>query len=475
MISIDEHEIGNLLVLCDDVFGNENFVECLVYDKKAAPKGVPPVNMIVGVHEYIVCYSRSENFKFIGSLRNKDGFSNPDNDPRGEWRNTNLKSTVKDKSESFEIVDPDTGRKFCDTWAFSKTEIVKMIEEKRVLFPKSNDGQVRQKEYYSEFGSPYIPIKSNLGLFDAQKNTEMLSSLMGDKIFQNPKHFDLMQLIMSITVDPNSIVLDFFAGSGTTGHAVIAQNAANNGNRRYILVQLPEPLDPSDKDQKTAADFCDSLKKPRTIAELTKERLRRAGKKIREEWEAKQTPSENPKSKKSAVKGPSLFSDPDLAVAAQTPVQTTPPDLGFRVFKLDSTNIMEWDPKHADLKEAMQMSIEHLKDDRSNDDILYELLLKLGIDLCTPIETTTIAKHQVHAIGAGTLLACLSSTITQNDLEPLALGIVSWWKQLVPTDEDKKNRKTSVIFRDSAFKDDIIKTNLSAILHQHGLSTVRSL
>ena len=218
----------------------------------------------------------------------------------------------------------------------------------------------------------------------------------------------------------------------------MAQNATDGGNRRYLIVQLPEPLDPEDKDQKAAAMFCDQLGRPRTIAEMTKERLRRAGKKIKEE----------------------------------NPLLTG--DLGFRVFKLASSNIRAWEPDSAKLPETLEASIDHLKTDRTEQDILFELLLKLGLDLCVPIETkrvTGTAKqaHEVHSIGGGSLLVCLSPAITQADVEPLALALVAWHEQLTPAGE------TTVVLRDSAFADDVAKTNLTAILQQHGLETVRSL
>jgi adenine-specific DNA-methyltransferase len=179
--------------------------------------------------------------------------------------------------------------------------------------------------------------------------------------------------------------------------------------------------------------LCDKLGKPRTIAELTKERLRRAGKKAKEE---------NP-----------LFAG----------------GLGFRVFKLASSNIRAWEPDRENLAETLEASIEHLKTDRTEQDILFELLLKLGIDLCVPIETKIIAKHAAHSIGAGSLLVCLSPAIPQADVEPLALGLVAWHQALKPAGE------TTVVFRDSAFADDVAKTNLTAILQQHGLENVRSL
>ena len=144
-------------------------------------------------------------------------------------------------------------------------------------------------------------------------------------------------------------------------------------------------------------------------------------------------------------------------------------DRGFRVFKLDTSNIRAWEPDRDDLRETLLDSIDHIKPDRSQDDILYELLLKLGLDICVPIETRTVAGKSVRAIGAGTLIACLDEKIARGDVEPLALGIAEWHKQLEPAGD------TTVVFRDSAFEDDVAKTNLAAILEQHELGNIRSL
>lgn len=144
-------------------------------------------------------------------------------------------------------------------------------------------------------------------------------------------------------------------------------------------------------------------------------------------------------------------------------------DLGFRVFKLDSSNIQAWEPNRDDLPKTLEASSEHLKIGRTEQDILFELLLKLGLDLMVPIEEKNIAGKCVHSIGAGTLMVCLSDKISAKEVEPLALGIVAWHKQQAPMGE------TSVVFRDSAFGDDVAKTNLTAILQQHGLQNVRSL
>jgi len=215
-----------------------------------------------------------------------------------------------------------------------------------------------------------------------------------------------------------------------------------------------------------AVDFCDKLKKPRTIAELTKERLRRSGKKIREEWEGKQKEEEK---RRAGEEGTLKFGASPLPPVSSSPLPQSPPDTGFRVFKLASSNIRAWEPDREKLAETLEASVDHLKTDRTEQDILFELLLKLGLDLTVPIETKKIAGHEVHSIGVGTLLVCLSTAIPAKEVEPLALGLTAWHKTLAPAGE------TTVVFRDSAFADDVAKTNLTAILHQHGLETVRSL
>ena len=234
-ISIDDHEVAQLKLLCDEIFGEKNFVECIAWEKKSSAKGVPPKNMIVNVHEYILVYQKSDKFSFLGEPRSEEGFSNPDNDPRGAWRNTNIKSTIKDKSQAFSITDPETGNVFTDTWAFSQKELERLIKEKYLIFPKTKNGQVRKKEFYNEFKNANIPIKSSWGLFDNQKNTEMLKKFLGDIVFLNPKPLDLITYLLKSATDKKSIVLDFFAGSGTTAHALLVANKQDKGERKFIL------------------------------------------------------------------------------------------------------------------------------------------------------------------------------------------------------------------------------------------------
>lgn len=448
-ITIDDTEVSNLRKLCDEIFGEENFVANVVWQKKYAIANDDPG---IGVmHDHILVYRRSELFSrglLPRTEEQNSRYSNPDNDPRGEWASDNYVSN-KSKDERptlwYPITHPSTGEDVWPeehaVWRYSREKHLVIEKEGRLYWgPNRAYKKPRLKRYLNEVQAGIVPATwwtfGECGHNDeAQKET---GALLGRKVFSTPKPLRLIDRMLTIAGDDHAIVMDFFAGSGATGHAVLARNARDGGGRHYILVQLPEELDPEDSDQKAAADFCDQVGKTRNIAELTKERMRRAGKKVLEE---------NP-----------LFAG----------------DVGFRAFTLASSNIRAWEPDREKFAETLEDSIEHLKADRTDQDILFELLLKLGLDLCVPIErnqvtVSEIAAHEIHAIGGGSLLVCLSRTISGADVEPLALGLVAWHKALKPAGE------VTVVFRDSAFADDVAKTNLTAILHQHSLKHVRSL
>jgi adenine-specific DNA-methyltransferase len=441
IVSIDDNEARNLRAICDDIFGEENFLAQVVWQKIHSTKN--DAKYFSESHEYLIVYARSIDQIDIKLLPRTEGmnarFANPDNDSRGPWASADLVANEERSQGYFDVIGP-TGRTFNvpkgKHWLYSHETMQSLIAEGRIWFGKNGDAFPRLKRYLKEIQQgrkcDTIWLTDEVGSNQESKR-EVNAIFGGEECFNNPKPVRLIRRCLELGTETDSTVLDFFAGSGTTGHAVMAQNTSDGGNRRYILVQLPEPLDPTNKDQKIPSDFCDKLKKPRNIAELTKERLRRSAKKIKEE---------NP-----------LFAG----------------DLGFRVFKLDSSNIRAWDPERNDLPKTLEESVQHLKTDRTETDILYELLLKLGLDLCVPIEQKKIAGKTVHSIGAGVLLACLAENIARADVEPLAQGIIAWYKVLAPAGD------TACVFRDAAFEDDVAKTNLAAILNQNGLTNVRSL
>ena len=282
-ISIDDNEQANLKLLCDDVFGEENFIDIIVWEKKSSAKGVPPRNMMVNVHEYILAYQKSDSFKFFGEKRSveKDGFKNPDNDIRGPWRESNIKSTTKPIEESFTIVNPDSGCEYTNTWAFSKESLERMINEKRILW---KDTLPKQKEFMSEMTNENKAIKSNWGVFDPQSSTVYLKKLIPEVQFDNPKPINLMIYLLRVAINKDDLILDFFAGSGTTAHAVMQLNAEDEGNRKFILCQIDEPI----KKDKLAYKFCIDNHLPPVISSITVERLKRAGEKIKSELDAEQ-------------------------------------------------------------------------------------------------------------------------------------------------------------------------------------------
>ena len=443
-ISCDDGEVDNLRIILDDIFGLENFVAQFVWKARQFTDARATTNVSTD-HEYILAYARDAGFALRGVERDESKFTNPDNDPRGPWMSRSMLGlATRDQRPNlhYHIIEPVTGRRFPPNpstgWRYSSEKMHRLIEERCILFPSKDDGRPREKKFRKDMLAEFIAFRTIIDGVHTADGTEEIRTLFGKEVFSFPKPTELLRQLVEQVTDTEDIVMDFFAGSGTTAHAVWQQNKDPEDLQRWILVQLPEPLDNCNKDQKVAADFCDALNKPRNIAELTKERLRRAGKKIKEE---------NP-----------LFAG----------------DLGFRVFKLDTTNIVEWDPDRYKIAETLEASIEHLKTDRTEQDILFELLLKLGLDLCVPIETQKVeanAKHihDLHSIGPGSLLVCLSQSISQVDVEPLALALVAWHQELKPAGD------TTVVFRDSAFADDVAKSNITAILQQHGLETVRSL
>lgn len=444
-VTIDDSECSNLRLLMDEVFGSENFVSSIAWKKRSSPDARDTIGSI---HDWVLCYVKNtENIKSaIGKMplseSRVEAYSNPDEDDRGDWASVDMTGmtgrATKDQYfditlPSGKIIGPPEGR----SWGLAERTFHDLRADNRIWFGKNGDGVPRIKKFLNESDGQVVPSfwdMSDVGSNDEAKK-EVNTLMQVPDVFDTPKPTRLVRRMIEVGSSKNddSIVMDFFSGSGTSGHSVILQNAADGGNRRHILVQLPEPLDHENKGQKSAAEFCDSLERPRNISELTKERLRRAAAKVK---------ADNP-----------LFAG----------------DTGFRVFKLDHSNIRAWNPNPTDLEMTLFDHQNHVLEGRTESDILYELLLKLGLDLCVPIEVRKVADKDVHAVGGGVLMACLAPAIAGADVDALAGGIVAWRQELAPAGD------TTCVFLDSAFADDVAKTNLAAILEQHGIQNVRSL
>lgn len=429
-ITVDDNELANLVEIMNEIFGEENHVATIAWQKKYSvsnnSKGV------ASMKDHIVVFAKSDLFS-NGLLprdeESKSRYVNPDNDPRGPWKPVDYWNQVSPEARPnlvYPIINPNTGRVIMPdkkAWKFSKDVHETHVRESRIWWGADGANTVPAlKLFLSDVRDGLIPHDwwpfEVAGHTDEAKK-ELDALFDSNAPFDTPKPTRLIARMCRVgNVQSGDIVLDFFAGSGTTGHAIQALNNETGENYRFFLVQLPEPTE--------RKDFP-------TIAEITKQRLRRARNKIQE--------------------NNSLLSG----------------DLGFRVFKLDTSNINAWEPNRDDLDQTLLDHLEHIKHGRSEADILYELLLKVGLDLCVLIEERSIAGKNVHSIGAGVLLACLSDNISRDEVESLALGMIQWHKELAPAGD------TTCVFRDSAFADDVAKSNLAAILEQHGIKTVRSL
>ncbi len=447
--SCDDSEVANARKVCDELFGEENFIDTIVWKKRYG--GGAKEKYLVSIHEYILVYAKNiESIEAISvplsdaSIERYYTLRDEHFDERGPYRIHPLEAmkSFEDRPNlAFPIPGPDGNQIHPKRqWRWSRERMDEALAKGEVAFVKTRTGEwaAYSKQYLKDATGETRAAKvfSIIDGIYTQAGTNEIVEYFGDaRVFPFPKPSALLKKLIELgsSEEKNDLVVDFFAGSGAFGEAVFTQNAEDQGDRRFVLVQLPEPLDPNDRDTKVAAQFCEAIGRPKHIAELTKERLRRAG---------------------SKVKGSNSLFDGDL---------------GFRVFKLDSTNIREWDPNSQELEKDLEVAIGHLKTERTADDVLYELLLKLGLDLCVPMETRVVQDKRIHSVGGGVLIACLAEKIGLDEVEALVNGIIDWHRALAPAGD------TTVVFRDSAFPDDVTKTNLAAILQQHGLTNVRSL
>ena len=423
-ISIDDNEVSNLRKMCNEIYGEENSLGTLVWKKKYT--GGKHTKGYVDMHEYILVYakvetsiekieiSRPENEK--GKFVEKDEFIQE----RGKFYVRPLKSNLElRRTLIYPIVAPDKSV-LKTQWLVSKDTFERLLEEKRVDFRKKQDGSYQiYKKYYEKDGGGFVKPPS---LIEKYPNTEAKFELKElfdvkegrDNVFYTVKPLNLLTHLLEPHDESELIVLDFFAGSGTTAHAVLKQNL-DGKKRKFLAVQIPEPIKDNDRFK--------------FVSDITKERIRRAATKIQEE---------NPE-----YEG----------------------DLGFKVFKLDSTNIKPWEIGFDSLNnEFLNKMIGNIKEDRLEEDILYEVLLKYGLDLTLPITEHTIAGKKVYDIGMGALIICLADSITLDVVE----GIAKLREELKP-------EIMRVVFKDSGFADDVVKTNTVQILKQAGITEVKSL
>lgn len=433
-VNIDDGEMANLKGLLDEIFGQENFVADVIWQKKygvsADAKGIP------AMQDHILVYQKGSNFEpglLPRGAKQDAAYQNRDDDPRGPWKSGDLLRMEFRARDQYKIVSPTTGKEHRPpqgtSWRHPEQQVLAMIADNRVYFGRDGMGVPSVKRFLSEVKQGVV-ISSWWPHGDAGHTDEAkkeVSQLIGGGVFDTPKPTRLLeQVFRTANLDDGDIVMDFFAGSGTTGHAALKFSAATGKRIRYILVQIPELLSAENKGQRGAAEFCASIQKPSNLAEVMKERLRRAGDKIRREYAGAKV------------------------------------DTGFRTYKLATSNIKPWQPDDEDIERSILDAVDNVLPGRTEDDLLVELLLKTGIDLTMPDEKQKIAGKTVHALGGGTLMVCLGN-VGKDEAEALGQGMADWVDTLDPV-------QTTVYFKDAGLGANgnraATKANLAAILRQ---------
>ncbi len=384
-ISIDDNEVENLRKICDEIFGSQNFVAQLIWERAFAPKN--DAKYVSNSHDYVVIYAKKIDTFSIGRLpRTAEAdarYSNPDNDPRGVWQSDNL--TVKSYTASCDypittpsgrVVEPPAGR----CWSLSKKAFFERLQDNRIWFGADGDGVPRIKRFLSELkhdGMTPTSILFYKEVGHSQEGSQEVNKLLEAGVFDGPKPVRLlMRLLTLANLDDNSIVLDFFSGSASMGHALMKYNAENEKHCKFVLVQLPEVTD--DKARKAGYN---------TICEIGEERIRRAGKKVKEE---------------AGVMGQDL-------------------DIGFRVLKLDSSNMEDvyYTPDNFDANNLFTLA-DNIKTDRTSEDLLFQVMLDLGIELSATIRSEELGGRNVWNVDNGYLMACFDRDVNEATITEIA-------------------------------------------------------
>ena len=383
-ISIDDNEVKNLKNIVDEVFGERNFLAQVVWERAYSPINL--MKHFSPSHDYILCYAKDiETAVCHGIPRTADAnarYSNPDNDPRGDWKSSDLSVGPAVQSNIYEIITP-SGRSVYPpngySWRLDKQTFNKYVTDNRIWFGTDGNNVPSIKRFISEVKQGITPMTiwkySEVG--HSQDATQKLQKLFeGKKFFDYPKSVPLIERCLQLYSDKDSLIFDFFSGSATTAHAVMKLNSEDGGNRKFIMVQLPEKTD--EKSEAYKAGY-------KNICEIGKERIRRAGKKIKEE----------------------------AGLSAQNL------DTGFRVLKLDSSNMEDvyYTPQEFELQSLFN---ENVKADRTNEDLLFQVMLDLGIELSAKIESKQIAGKNVHFVDDNYLVACFDRDVNESTITEIA-------------------------------------------------------
>lgn len=424
-ISIDDNEVHNLRKICDEIFGESNFVAQLIWERAFAPKN--DAKFVSNSHDYVVMYTKNIcNFKIGRLSRTEEAdarYSNPDNDPRGVWQSDNM--TVKTYTASCDypittpsgrVVEPPAGR----CWRLSKNAFLERLQDNRIWFGADGNGVPRIKRFLNELkfdGMAPTSILFYKEVGHSQEGAKEVKDLIDGKgLFDGPKPVRLLRRLLRLAnTDKDSIILDFFSGSATTAHACMQLNAEDGGNRKFIMVQLPEVCAPDSEAAKAGY---------KNICEIGKERIRRAGEKIKAEH---------------ATTAPNL-------------------DIGFRVLKIDESIMKDvFYLPNATSQDLLSTLESNIKEDRTDLDLLFACLVDWGVELSMPLKTESIDGVEIHTMSDGdtpALIACFA----QNIIEAVVRKIVA-------------RHPLRAVFRDSSFADSPAKINLTEIFKTYSPET----
>ena len=422
-ISIDDNEQENLKKCCDEVFGSRNFVAQLIWERAFSPKN--DARFVSNSHDYVLMFAKDIDKFVIGRLPRTDEanarYQNPDNDPRGPWMSSDISVKTYNAAcdypitaPSGRVIEPPAGR----CWSLSKNAFLERLQDNRIWFGSDGNGVPRIKRFLTDLKHEGMAPTSIMFFKDvghSQEGAQEVSKLLDGGFFSGPKPQRLMKRLLTLAnLKENSIVLDFFSGSASTAQAVISKNIDNKNNYKFIMVQLPEQTDAKSEAYKAGY---------KTICEIGEERIRRAGKKIKEE----------------------------------SPLTTTDLDIGFRVFKVDSSNMEDVYYRPVDYNQRqLEMFADNIKPDRTPEDLLFQVMLDLGILLSSDIQETEIAGKKVFSVAGGYLIACFDAEVTEETVKAIA-----------------QKQPVYAVFRDSSMASDSVATNFEQIFETYSPRTQR--
>lgn len=436
-ISIDDNEVENLRKVCDEVFGERNFVGNIIWQSRTS---ISNDDEISTNHNHTIIYSKKrEELTFGGEDIDESDYINPDNDPRGPWKLVPIDANHVGGDTNYPIRNPKTSVDYYPPngriWCYNKATLENLMKDNRIKFGITDESSPKRKLFLYERKAKGDSKTPSSLLLDAgttkSGTTEIMSLFDNKKVFDYPKPTTLIMRLMQYGyLRDNDIIIDFFSGSGTTAHATWMYEINRKIKAKFILVQLPEDLDKAllfastdaKKTIRSAISLLDELQKPHLLTEVAKERIRRAGKKIKEE----------------------------------SPLTTQDLDTGFRVLKLDSTNMQDiyYSPK--DISQADLFSqVDNVKPDRTGEDLLFQVMLELGATLDSKIETTTVAGKTIYNVAEGYLVACFDPDVTDD--------VVKYIAQMQPA---------YAVLRDTSMKDDSTATNFEQIFKTYSPDTV---